>query len=277
MHFAVIGHPIGHTMSPFIHKRLFNLSGVEAEYSVMDIAPENFISEFKNIKSLKGCNLTIPHKSAVIPLLDELHPWAKLFGAVNTVKFGEKNIGYNTDCIGFTKALEAAGITLSGNVLLCGNGGAARMMAFVCAEKGCKLTFSVRESGKEKAEKIKEEILAAFKGAEVSVYLSDNVTGNYDLLLNATPCGMFPKTRAMPVSEKVLAKCQNVFDCIYNPKETLLLKKAKANGSKTAEGMPMLIWQAAAAQEIWNGVKFSEDDVNSLTEEAVKEMERIFR
>lgn len=277
MRFAVIGHPIGHTMSPFIHKRLFTLSGVEAEYSVMDIAPENFISEFKNIKSLKGCNLTIPHKSAVIPLLDELHPWAKLFGAVNTVKFGEKNIGYNTDCIGFTKALEAAGITLSGNVLLCGNGGAARMMAFVCAEKGCKLTFSVRESGKEKAEKIKEEILAAFKGAEVSVYLSDNVTGNYDLLLNATPCGMFPKTRAMPVSEKVLAKCQNVFDCIYNPKETLLLKKAKANGSKTAEGMPMLIWQAAAAQEIWNGVKFSEDDVNSLTEEAVKEMERIFR
>lgn len=277
MHFAVIGHPIGHTMSPFIHKKLFNLSGVKAEYSVMDIAPENFISEFKNIKCLSGCNLTIPHKSAVIPLLDELHPWAKLFGAVNTVKFGEKNIGYNTDCIGFTKALEAAGIPLSGNVLLCGNGGAARMMAFVCAEKGCKLTFSVRESGKEKAEKIKEEILAAFKGAEVSVFLSDNVTGNYDLLLNATPCGMFPKIDAMPVSEKVLAKCQNVFDCIYNPKETLLLKKAKANGSKTAEGMPMLIWQAAAAQEIWNGVKFSEDDVNSLTEEAVKEMERIFR
>lgn len=277
MRFAVIGHPIGHTMSPFIHKRLFEISGVEAEYSVMDIAPENFPSEFKNIKDLKGCNLTIPHKSAVIPLLDELHPWAKLFGAVNTVKFGEKNIGYNTDCIGFTKALETENIPISGKVLLCGNGGAARMMAFVCAEKGCNLTFSVRESGIEKAEKIKEEIFAAFKDAEVSVSLSENVTGDFDLLLNATPCGMFPKIDAMPVSEKVLSKCQSVFDCIYNPNETKLLKKAKANGSKTAHGMPMLLWQAAAAQEIWNDVKFSEDDVNSLTEEAVREMERIFR
>lgn len=264
-------------MSPFIHKRLFEISGVGAEYSVMDIAPENFASEFKNIKSLNGCNLTIPHKSAVIPLLDELHPWAKLFGAVNTVKFGEKNIGYNTDCIGFTKALETAKIPISGNVLLCGNGGAARMMAFVCAEKGCNLTFSVRESGIKKAEKIKEEIRAAFKNAEVSVSLSENVTGNFDLLLNATPCGMFPKIDAMPVREKVLSKCENVFDCIYNPNETQLLKKAKANGSGTAYGMPMLLWQAAAAQEIWNGVKFSEDDVNALVEEAVREMERIFR
>lgn len=277
MRFAVIGHPIGHTMSPFIHRRLFEISGVEAEYSVMDIAPESFVSEFKNIKALTGCNLTIPHKSAVIPLLDELHPWAKLFGAVNTVKFGEKSVGYNTDCIGFTKALETENIPLSGSVLLCGNGGAARMMAFVCAEKGCTVTFAVRESGLEKAKKIKEEICAAFTDARVSVSLSENTAGDFDLLLNATPCGMFPKTDAMPVSERVLSKCANVFDCIYNPNETMLLGKARANGSKTAHGMPMLLWQAAAAQEIWNGVSFSEDDVNSLTEEAVKEMERIFR
>lgn len=268
---------MGHTMSPFIHNKLFKISGTEAEYSAMDISPEDFGKNFPRIKELSGCNLTIPHKSAVIPFLDSLSPEARLFGAVNTVKFGEKAVGYNTDCTGFLKAIESADIPLKGKVLLLGNGGAARMMAFESAKAGCELTVGVRESGILKAEKIKSEIENAFKGAAVKIALTEKTDESFNLLLNATPCGMFPNTGVMPLSDTLLSKCENVFDCIYNPKETLLLKKAKANGSETGDGMPMLVWQAAEAQRIWNGVSFSEDEINAVAEEATAEMERIFR
>lgn len=268
---------MGHTMSPFIHNKLFKISGTEAEYSAVDISPENFPKEFGNIRKLSGCNLTIPHKSAVIPFLDSLSPEAELFGAVNTVKFGEKAVGCNTDCTGFLKALEGADIPLKGKVLLLGNGGAARMMAFESAKAGCDITIGVRESGILKAEKIKKEIGEKFGGVKVKVSLTEETHESFSLLLNATPCGMFPKTDAVPISDTLLSKCENVFDCIYNPKETLLLKKARANGSKTADGMPMLVWQAAEAQKIWNGVSFSPEDINAVIEEADFEMERIFR
>ena len=126
--FAVIGHPIGHTMSPFIHTRLFELQGVKAEYTKLDIAPENLEYEFKNtLSKLDGFNITIPHKQAVIPFLDEIDAKAEMYGSVNTVS--NKNgisKGYTTDPDGFLKALDAAGILLNGRIVVFGCGGVAR-------------------------------------------------------------------------------------------------------------------------------------------------------
>ncbi len=111
-HYAVIGHPIGHTMSPFIHKRLFELAGADADYTYLDIAPETLAEEYQNrLRHLDGFNITIPHKEAIIPLLDALDDKAKMYGSVNTVALRDgKATGYTTDPDGFIKALEAAGI-----------------------------------------------------------------------------------------------------------------------------------------------------------------------
>ena len=143
--FAVIGHPIGHTMSPFIHTRLFELQGVKAEYTKLDIAPENLEYEFKNtLSKLDGFNITIPHKQAVIPFLDEIDAKAEMYGSVNTVS--NKNgisKGYTTDPDGFLKALDAAGIMLNGRIVIIGCGGVARTMAYEVVLKKQPLLFAV--------------------------------------------------------------------------------------------------------------------------------------
>ena len=123
--YAVIGHPIGHTMSPFIHKRLFDLAQIDAEYTKMDIAPEDLAQEYeRTLKQLDGYNITIPHKQSIIPLLDSLDDKAALYGSVNTVSnAGGKSKGYTTDPDGFIKAIEAAGIALDGRIMILGCGG----------------------------------------------------------------------------------------------------------------------------------------------------------
>ena len=130
--FAVIGHPIGHTMSPFIHDRLFKLSGIDARYSVIDIAPENLARDYnETLKNLDGYNITIPHKQNIIPLLDEIDEKAEMYGSVNTVSnINGKAKGYTTDPDGFLEALKYASIDLNGRVVILGCGGVARTMAY---------------------------------------------------------------------------------------------------------------------------------------------------
>ena len=121
--FALIGYPLGHSMSPLIHRELFKLNDIYAGYELIEINPEYFETQFDAMKSFDGFNVTIPHKISVIPHLKELSEKAALFGAVNTVKNDDGNLtGYNTDCIGFLRALDMADITLSGKVLVCGCG-----------------------------------------------------------------------------------------------------------------------------------------------------------
>ena len=142
--YAVIGHPIGHTMSPFIHKRLFKLADIDGEYSVLDIAPEELGTKINELDELSGYNVTIPNKSAVIPFMNRLDKRAELYGSVNTVKNGEIREGYTTDPDGFLKALQAAGIVLGGNVLILGCGGVARIFACEAAITGADVTVAIR-------------------------------------------------------------------------------------------------------------------------------------
>ena len=145
-HFAVIGHPIGHTMSPFIHAELFRLNRIDADYSVVDIAPETLDTEIPRLlRELDGFNVTIPYKSAVIPFLDSMEGVAKEYGSVNTVRSSDRS-GRTTDPVGFVRALGAAGIELKGRVAVLGAGGVCRVFAGEAARAGCDVTFGVLES-----------------------------------------------------------------------------------------------------------------------------------
>lgn len=272
--YAVIGHPIGHTMSPFIHKRLFELSGVEAEYTKLDISPQNLAYEYKNtLLKLDGYNITIPHKQAIIPLIDEIDEKAKMYGSVNTVANHNGTAkGYTTDPDGFLKALEASGNTIGGRVVILGCGGVARTMAYEVALKGAAVEFAVRIEDVEAAKLLCSEIESAVPMSKASFCLLGELCGDINLLVNATPIGMYPKIDAQPVGDGIISRCSNVFDAVYNPLETVLVQKAKANGANAVGGMSMLVWQAVVSHEKWDGSVYDKDDIERLCIDSSQEL-----
>ena len=274
--FAVIGHPIGHTMSPFIHKKLFALQGKDVEYLTLDVSPEDLKDAVSGILStLDGFNVTIPHKETILPFVDEVHQSAAKYNAVNCVlNRGGKVLGWSTDAFGFVKAMESSGVALLGKVLVLGSGGAARTVAREVCDHGCKVTIAVRPDGLSKAESLK--VWLKENGGTASVCTFEEISGEFDLLVNATPVGMYPNTDAMPITTQQLKGCKAVFDAVYNPENTMLLKTAKILGIKTVGGMAMLVWQAVKAHEHWYGATFDTADIEMLISSANHEMERIF-
>lgn len=194
--FALIGYPLGHSMSSLIHKELFKISHINADYQLIEISMQELESTFKNrLKEMNGFNVTIPHKINIIPFLDELSPKAKLFGSVNTVDVKDnKVIGYNTDCIGFIRSIKDANINLEGNVLICGSGGVSRMFAFESVLAGADVTIAVRDSDVEKAMGIKDEIQKKLS-KDCKIILLSEVKCGYDLIINGTPVRNVSKCR----------------------------------------------------------------------------------
>ena len=211
--FAVIGHPIGHTMSPFIHDRLFSLTGHKPEYSVLVSATG------AAALTLDGFNITIPLKSDIIPLLDGIDEKAKLFGSVNTVRVEDgKMTGYTTDGVGCKKALARYGLDFNGELLLLGRGGAARAIAFeaVLTADAPHLDIVCRESSL-RAQALGDELAelcrTRSKTGVFRVPSYDELakeTEHYDLVLNTTSLGMYPKTGVSAVGEDVLSRCKAV-------------------------------------------------------------------
>jgi shikimate dehydrogenase len=263
--FCLIGYPLGHSISPEIHRRLFDLSGIGAEYSLVEIAPENLLTSTDYLKSLDGFNVTIPHKQKILACLDEVDPRALRYGAVNTVKCGDSLKGFNTDVEGFLRALLGADIKLQGRVLLCGAGGAARMMACEALEHGCSLVVATRDV--KSATLCVSDLHKLLPAADISAQSLSEVDGKFDLILNGTPVGMYPNNDGCPISSCLIENAASVFDAIYNPCQTKLLKIAKAAGANVQGGLTMLVWQAAAAQEIWTGARFKEDDIKTICSE----------
>lgn len=277
--FAVIGHPIGHTMSPFIHDRLFELAGERGRYTAVDISPEELPSCMKELNGLCGYNITIPHKQSIIHLIDRLDKKAGLYGSVNTVRNGSVREGFTTDPDGFLKALEGGGIPLKGRVVVLGSGGAARTFVYEAALAGCDITIAVRKGSSAKGEALAREVREKLGVTGINTCLTDELDSSgydTDLLVNATPVGMYPKTDFVPVSDRVIERSAGVFDAVYNPLETMLIRKARANGSMAVGGMSMLVWQAAAAHEIWDGSVYDNDSIDQLIEDAAAEMKKIF-
>ncbi len=274
--FAVIGHPIGHTMSPFIHSRLFELSERDFEYFVFDIHPNKLNQEFyQTLKNLDGFNVTIPHKESVLPLIDVIDGSALKYSAVNCVlcKNG-KTYGYSTDAFGFLKALETAGVTLNGRVLVLGSGGAARTLAREAADSGCSITIAGRTTDMPKAELLRKWLCD--NGAKAETCLFDQIKGHFDLCINATPVGMYPNINEAVITNRQLECCSALFDAVYNPQKTKLMSMAENLGIKTVGGMSMLVWQAVKAHEHWYNAEFETADIKKLITDANQEMTRMF-
>ncbi len=271
--FGILGHPLGHSLSPQIHAALFALDGEIVDYQMYDIAPEELHDKFGFLATLDGFNITIPHKVPIIDFCDRLDEGAQRYRSVNCIKVGAEKVGYNTDVIGFTKSIKALGASLGSRVLLIGCGGVGRMMAIETALEGGDLTIAALPSDKALAEEVVKEIKALRPDAKVQIAWisgaaldkSDLPAGaQYDLLVNACPVGMFPKVDRMPCTPAVLDGVKFVFDAVYNPKVTLLAKTAREKGAKAMTGMAMLVLQAVAAHEIWDGASYKDEDINRI-------------
>lgn len=272
--YALLGYPLGHTMSPPIHKRLFELDGdPSAEYEVCEIPPDSLDERVKYLNSLNGYNITIPYKVDIISHLDELDESAKRYNSVNcVVNRGGRNIGFNTDCSGFLRSLEAGGAKLGGRVLQIGCGGVGRMMATEAALHGADLTIVSLPEFIAGAEEVAKEAAKLNPSAKINVITHDKISGEFDLLMNASPVGMYPKTDDCPVTEDVVKSCKCVFEVIYNPNVTKLMSIAANNGIPAIGGMAMLVWQAAVAHEIWSGASYNDKDVEKIIEDMKAEL-----
>ncbi len=271
--FGLIGHPLGHSLSPQIHTRLFELSGEKVDYQLYDIAPEELASKHEFLSTLDGFNITIPHKIDIIRYCDSLSEGAQRYRSVNCVANGGEKRGYNTDVNGFTMSIDMLGARLDSSVLLIGCGGVGRMIAIETALSGGELTIAALRSDEELVQRTISEIKQQKSDAQVSVVLTDGTLDaacfggedpKFDLLVNASPIGMFPKVDRMPCAPEILDKVDFVFDVVYNPCETLLAKTAREKGKKAMTGMAMLVLQAVAAHEIWDNADYNKKDIDAL-------------
>ncbi len=278
---GVIGDPIEHTMSPIMHNAAFEKLGLDYLYVPFRVRMEELGEAIEGMKALniRGLNVTIPHKVAVIPFLDELDPLAEKIGAVNTIVNDDGVLkGYNTDAGGFMQALLEKGIEPKGkNVVVLGAGGASRAISFILAERGADLVILNRLLELDWAEELAARISHSFKKEVEALELSEgNLTtalGKADILVNATSVGM-TDIGETPVLSRLLTPGLIVFDVIYNPVKTRLLAEAESAGAETISGLDMLVWQGALAFEMWTGQKAPVELMKEVTIEVLQEHEK---
>lgn len=256
--YAVIGDPIVQSKSPVMMNRAFRDTGINAAYAAFHVRPEGLQAAIAGMRAfgMGGMNVTIPHKQAVIPLLDEVDQSAAAIGAVNTiVNRNGRLIGYNTDGIGYVRSLkEETGIDLSGKrIVILGAGGGARGLVYaLCRERPARIFVTNRTA--EKAEQLAQD-MSAFGPVEGGgmEHLPRRIA-EADVLINTTSVGMAPQEGMSPVDAGWLHSGLVVSDIIYNPMETALLRDAKEKGCTVHGGLGMLIHQGAYAFEYWTGV-----------------------
>lgn len=277
--FGLLGHPLGHSMSPFIHQALFALSGRPQPYALHDVAPEDLKTQVPKLLAGQGFNITIPYKVEIIPFLTQLSEKAGLYQSVNTVEIKDgRYIGHNTDVDGFLHGIRSLGVELSqGPVLMLGSGGVANMIATEVVLAGSPLTIAVRKEDVQQAAALKERLLKIKPDAEIITCLLNEPNGSYRLLVNATPVGMYPNTQSCPVTPDIIRQAEAVFDLVYNPFETQLVQTAKSLGLPAGGGLSMLVWQAAVAHEIWFGDSFTDQQIQQVILQAKEYMEAHFQ
>ena len=274
--YAVLGHPIGHTLSPVMHNEAFRALGWNATYEAIDVPPEKLMGEIAALQKagFAGLNLTIPLKEVAARNLSKLDESAQLMGAVNTVRFTpEGPVGYNTDGAGFLMAFEEAfGCSVSGKSLfVLGTGGAGRAVALACAGAGI-VSVTLADRCAELSHKVAMEIETQFFISNVSVVSDPEeqliAARKADIVVQATPVGM--KTGdASPLGKEAFRDGQFAFDLIYMYPETPFMKAAREGGARAANGLGMLLHQGAKAFEIWTGVVPPVDVMRKALEQAV--------
>ena len=258
--FALIGHPLGHSLSREIHDAILRAAAIDGTYEMLDIAPEDLPARMPSLlRGYDGFNATIPHKKAILPFLAGLSDAARRCGAANTVCAGR---GYNTDVAGFL----AAGLPLCGaRVLLLGTGGVAAMMAAESLAAGAS-SLAVASRDAAKADAFLADLRArvpdsrAVLAAAATPGAKAAALADATVLLNGTPVGMWPRAGGIPVDPAALHAGLAVFDPVYCPTPSRLVLNARKSGARAVGGLAMLVRQAVAAQRIWNpGLALDED------------------
>ena len=252
--YGVLGHPVSHSMSPKIFNAAFKKANIKAEYDFFDVEPENletFIEELSK-NNIKGLSVTIPHKVSVMKFLDNISEKAAKIGAVNTViNDGGILKGENFDVDGAMEALEEKTKIKKRKIVVLGAGGAARAIINGLSENKCEVLILSRNEDLEEATKLAEEYNSKIDILDKFHQYSEET----EILINATPVGMSPKIKETPINTKSLHKDTLVFDIVYNPQCTQLLKDAMEVGCDIQTGDKMFIHQAAKQFEFWTGEK----------------------
>ncbi|MDQ1001431.1 shikimate dehydrogenase [Neobacillus niacini] len=271
--FAVIGDPIGHSMSPIMLNDVISYYEIDAHYHPFKVRPDELETAIRGLKAIgiAGFNVTIPHKSAIIPFLDGVDDLALSIGAVNTVvNDNGKLIGYNTDGYGFLKGLEPYFLTFTDKkVLVIGAGGAARAIYFTMA-KMKPLAIDITNRTVKKAKELIEACPFESNSKSLTLEEAEAYLDEYDVVIQTTMIGMYPKILETPISLRNLNTEALVCDIVYNPLETQFMKEARQKGAAVQNGVEMFVYQGALAFEKWTGIF---PDVKRMRENVLRQLE----
>ncbi|PEQ96699.1 shikimate dehydrogenase [Bacillus sp. AFS006103] len=270
--FAVLGNPIGHSMSPVMLNDLFSYYNIDAVYLPFQVEDADLHDAVKGLKALGvgGFNVTVPHKSNIIPFLDGIDELAANIGAVNTVvNENGQLIGYNTDGPGFLKGLNAFLPKIADQkILIIGAGGAARAIYFTLAKESPNV-LNIANRTIERAEELIKDCPYSVSSSAISFNEASQSMGEYDLVIQTTLIGMSPKIGVKPV-ELINIRKQTFFcDIIYNPLETQFLQEARIHGANIQNGLDMFVYQGALAYEKWTGIF---PDVERMRDNVLKQL-----
>jgi len=235
-HYGIIGYPLEHSFSAIYFNEKFRTSHIDAEYSLYPIKVESLKSKVESLlDTLDGFNVTLPYKQAIIPYLERLDETAETIGAVNVVY---KHVGYNTDCLGFMDSLRPLLRNYDRQALVLGTGGASKAVCYGLRKLGI-IPTQVSRTPKE--------------GMLGYADLTEEVMRQHTIIVNSTPLGMFPDVESCPdIPYAMISARHLLYDCVYNPEETLFLRKGKEHGATIKNGKEMLVGQAKAAWRIWD-------------------------
>ncbi len=270
---GVIGNPVEHSLSPAIHNAAFQKLGLNFVYLAFRVeAIGDAIKGLRALGNFRGASVTIPHKVAAVPFLDAVEPTARHIGAINTiVAEGGTLTGYNTDATGALRALREGGVALKGqHVVMLGSGGAARAIAFALGTEAGIARLSLLGIDERERTALAQD-LQSKTGLAVQVAPLDDATlrqvlPEAQVLIHCTPMGMSPNVQGTSVPAPLLHAGLTVMDIVYNPRETRLLKEAKAAGCRTIPGLEMFLHQAAAQFELWTNQAAPTDVMRAVLE-----------
>lgn len=256
--YAVIGSPIHHSMSPQMHNQQLERFNLNAKYIPFLIQPEDLVDGIKGLKALniKGFNVTIPHKEAIIPLLDQVEVSARAIGAVNTVvREGDQLIGMNTDCTGFIASLKERGVVIEKKqILVLGAGGAARAIVYGLLEAQVQ-TVTIANRTIERAQALANDFSPYGETIACTVAEAMKESIKYDMIINTTSVGMYPNLTENPFPNVTFQTDCVVVDIIYNPFTTAFLQSAERQGCKIMNGLGMFVHQGAIAFTKWTNLQ----------------------
>lgn len=258
--YGVIGYPIRHSLSPVMQRAAMNVLGINADYLAFEVPPDQLIPGLNYLEKIgvRGLNLTLPHKIQVLPWLHEISQEVKAIGAANTIQLGLRK-GYNTDAPGFSRAIESVFHKKLGElrILLLGAGGAGRAIAYQALSEKCQQLILANRT-LDKVEQLKKDLSTHFKNNKVhcltlepsSKSILAETLKQVDLIVNATSLGLRENDPSL-IPQDCFQSHHLVFDTIYQPAITSLMREAQQAGAQTANGLLMLLYQGALAFEIW--------------------------